>query len=134
MRYVIGFDLVDIDRFAEWDTYSASSLRRIFSEEEVNYCCSEKGRAAERFAVRFAVREALYKAISAWCMGSNVPPVLRIFRAVTVRVGPCGVVLHIDWPYLWNDFQRSEEIGAHCSVSHARAVAGASVLLFDVMQ
>lgn len=60
----IGVDTVDIERFALWHTYTQKMLRRIFSQEEIDYCLSDNSKSAQRFAVRFAAREALYKALS----------------------------------------------------------------------
>jgi phosphopantetheine--protein transferase-like protein len=59
-----GIDAVDISRFKYWHTYSAIRLRRVFSQEEIDYCLNIPAKSAERFAIRFAVKEALYKALS----------------------------------------------------------------------
>lgn len=60
---VVGIDAVDIKRFSRWATYSPSSLRRVFSPTEIEYCLRNPVKSSERFAARFAAKEALYKAL-----------------------------------------------------------------------
>jgi len=80
----IGVDIVEIDRFSLWHTYSRKKLSRIFSHDEIEYCLADKKKSAERFAVRFAAREALYKA---WCVAypNAVPPFLTLCASVMIQ-------------------------------------------------
>lgn len=134
VRYAIGLDIVDVNRFVLWNRYSVKALRRIFSQAEIIYCCSEPRLAAQRFAIRFALREALYKALSSWCVGKNMPPFLCLCRAVTVHTGAHGVSVDVDWDAVGIGGSMADAIGISCSLSHAEGTAGAVVLLFDVMQ
>lgn len=59
---LIGIDAVDIDRFKNWNKYCISSLMKIFTQVEIDYCLSNQSKTAERFAARFAAKEAAFKA------------------------------------------------------------------------
>jgi phosphopantetheine--protein transferase-like protein len=86
----IGTDIVQVDRFKSWANFSQEKLLRVFSEQELEYCCVRMVRQAhherlnlekvsvrpelvegcERFnleslASRFAAKEAFFKALSA---------------------------------------------------------------------
>src|SRR5687768_2793513 len=63
MKISLGTDLIAVSRFKHWHTFARKKLKRIFSEEEIDYCLQNAEKSAERFAVRFAAREALYKGI-----------------------------------------------------------------------
>lgn len=86
----IGIDVIEIDRFAHWHTYSHAQLQRIFSPAEIAYCMSVSTKSAERFAARFAAREALWKAL---CQAypDHTVPFLTLCRAVEVAHSPRGV-------------------------------------------
>lgn len=60
----LGIDAVEIKRFTKWHLFARKTLKRIFSEEELNYCLSIPKKTSERFAARFAAKEAFFKAIS----------------------------------------------------------------------
>ncbi len=76
----IGIDSVEIHRFADWHLKSSTSLKRIFSEAEINYCLRIQSKSAERFAARFAAREALFKALTP--ILKKPPPLLTLARNV----------------------------------------------------
>jgi len=59
----VGIDSIDIYRFNHWISFSHKKLLRIYSHEELSYCCAVPIKTAERLAVRFAAKEAFYKAI-----------------------------------------------------------------------
>lgn len=63
MLFGIGIDTIEVPRIANSiATYGDQFLRRIFSEEEIQYC-SRRPHATEHFAARFAAKEAYAKAI-----------------------------------------------------------------------
>ena len=64
MIQAIGVDLVEIKRFERWHSYSDTTLKRIFSQQEIEYARAEPRLSAQRLAARFAVKEAAYKALS----------------------------------------------------------------------
>lgn len=63
MIYGIGIDMVEISRFEKaWERWGDRFLKRIFTEDEIEYCYHTV-RAASRFALRFAAKEAFSKAL-----------------------------------------------------------------------
>lgn len=58
----LGFDLVDLERFAA--RLSPELVSELFSDAEAAYC-SGKARPAEHYAARFAAKEAVMKALGA---------------------------------------------------------------------
>ncbi len=63
MILAIGHDIVEINRFAHWHTYSLKKLSKVFNQSEIDYCLQHPAYTAQRFAVRFAAKEAAYKAL-----------------------------------------------------------------------
>lgn len=60
-----GVDIEDISRFEKYSSdKSTAFVKRIFSENEINYCFSFKN-PSPHLAVRFSAKEAVYKALSA---------------------------------------------------------------------
>ena len=57
----IGIDSVEVARFAHWYSYPHASLRRIFSNTEIDYCLARTAQSSAHFAARFAAREAFLK-------------------------------------------------------------------------
>ena len=55
----IGTDIEEVRRFEKLDI---KTLRRLFTEEELNYCSKSKNKA-QHLAVRFAAKEAVFKAL-----------------------------------------------------------------------
>ena len=68
----IGIDCVDISRFKKSNIMIKKSFRRIFTENEINYC-EKKENPAQHFAIRFAGKEAVKKALS----GLNIDIALK---------------------------------------------------------
>lgn len=64
MNISTGIDILEIERFKNWRKYKKSSLNKVFSIKELEYCLSDSLKSAERFAVRFAAREATFKALT----------------------------------------------------------------------
>jgi holo-[acyl-carrier protein] synthase len=57
-----GIDIVDISRFERFIQEGNDAIfRRLFTEEEIEYCGGKK-RSAQHFALRFAAKEAFLKA------------------------------------------------------------------------
>lgn len=61
----IGIDIVDVKRI-ERLIKNKRFLKRVFTDEEINYCGSKKN-SAQHYAVRFAAKESVWKAL-----GENV--------------------------------------------------------------
>ena len=58
----IGIDIVEIDRMAA-ALQREAFIKRVFSEEEQNYCEGRGGQRAASYAARFAAKEAAVKAL-----------------------------------------------------------------------
>ncbi len=57
----IGIDIVEVERIAKL-IKNKRFLNRIFSENEIKYCCNKKN-PVQHYAVRFAAKEAVWKAL-----------------------------------------------------------------------
>ena len=116
----IGIDTIEIERFAHWHSYSLKTLQRIFSNEEITYCLSQKNKSAERFAARFATREALYKAYS------YIPNVKKVsFLAFCKNVS----IQKIEGrPYITNTYI-AKDLRIHLSLAHSNTHATAFVII-----
>ena len=127
MKYAVGIDSVDIDRFSHWITYQPEQLNRILSTDEITYCMSSPAHAAQRFAVRFAAREALYKA---WCSASYIPyfPLLKLCRAARITHTPQGAArFEMDWALL--NLLSVDQPQIALSMTHSRYLATAIVIV-----
>lgn len=63
MTYGIGIDTIEVERIARSiANYGDQFVRRIFSEEEIEYSL-RRPHSAEHFAARFAAKEAYAKAL-----------------------------------------------------------------------
>lgn len=123
-----GIDVVEASRFAAWHTFSEKKLKRIFSAEEIVYCCAVPSRSAERFAVRFAAREALFKALS--MAGYGQIPFLRLCAHIKIHKKSGGEpILVIDWLGLFG--LHDGEIMSSISLSHTYTTATALVILYQ---
>jgi len=61
--YGVGVDIVEIDRIKEAvERWKRHFIKRIFTQEEINYC-TEKKDSYRCFAARFAAKEAVLKAL-----------------------------------------------------------------------
>jgi len=63
MIYGIGCDIIEISRIRKvYERYGRQFLKRIYKEEEIEYCLSRKD-PSPSFAARFAAKEAMAKAL-----------------------------------------------------------------------
>jgi len=121
----IGIDSVEVERFAHWHTYAPSTLRRIFSQEEIDYCLKNPLKTAERFAVRFAAREAFYKALSSAYPMLNVP-FLTLCKYITITKSENQA------PILYLNRQKpliQNNIKTFVSFTHTKNTASAFIIL-----
>ena len=121
----IGIDMVDIVRFANWHTYSHTTLRRIFSLDEIEYCTSLTSQSAQRFAVRFAAREALYKALCQAVPDYKIP-FLTLCKHTEIKKDMHGA------PYVvvnWGALQMQHSVHVLLSMTHTCSTAAAYVVV-----
>jgi phosphopantethiene--protein transferase domain len=125
----IGTDIVRIDRFKAWESYSYDQLRRVFTPHELLQ------RDAARLASRFAAKEAFYKALSASLVQLGYTEqefsLLFICQHVEVRKGVWDVpALQVAWKEVSRKIQKElPNIQAELSLSHEREFALAYVIL-----
>lgn len=120
----IGTDIIEVQRFSQWHTYSLQKLKRIFSVDEINYCLQIPTNSAQRFAVRFAAKEAMVKALS----GMEITlPLLYVFSHVSIVKNEKGKPLFLISETIKKILP--EKITTHVSLSHTKEYAVAFVVI-----
>lgn len=126
----IGIDSVNIERFDEYQLYSAEKLQKLFSPEEIVYCLG-KERPAVHFASRFATREAFFKAYQAMLhhyAQDHTANLFTINKKIQVMHTPKGLpYVSALWPDLLPEGVAIPQV--HLSITHTHEVATAFVLL-----
>ena len=70
MKVKTGIDIIEVNRIKEAiENLGDIFLKKIFTDEEINYCNKSKIMKYQHFAARFAVKEAVFKAISEYISG-----------------------------------------------------------------
>ncbi len=120
----IGFDLVDIARFARIAArHDAEFVSGLFGEAEIAWCAGRRRRDGH-LAARFAAREAVLKALGTGLVG------LMSWRDIEVvpgeAGGTAGLVLR---GAVGAEAGRQGVRRAHLALTMTRAVAAASVVL-----
>ena len=65
MKLTCGTDIIEINRIKEAiENLGDKFLKRIFTENEIEYCEKHKNQKYEHYAARFAAKEAAFKALS----------------------------------------------------------------------
>lgn len=65
MKVTCGTDIVKVSRIKDSiEKIGIEFIKRVYSDEEANYCESRKSAKYQSYAARFAAKEAVYKAIS----------------------------------------------------------------------
>lgn len=122
----IGIDTVDVKRFVHWHTYAPSTLRRIFSQEEIDYCLSNLTKSAERFAVRFAAREAFFKAVSSAYPTLKIPFLTLCKNVSITKDFNKGPKLQVNWKkFVLNN----KSVNILVSFTHTKATATAFIII-----
>lgn len=130
MIFGIGVDSVEIKRFESWLSYSPQLLRRIFSEQEIEYCLQNPTKSAERFAVRFAAREAFFKAYSMY-QPEHAIPFLTLCRLIAIKKSSNNApYLIVDWAQIATHLP-IPPIDMLLSFTHTQQIATAFVVLQD---
>jgi len=137
MIYGVGIDATEISRFNEWHTKSKNELKRIFSDEEIEYCLKISEKSAERFAVRYAAREAFFKSYqSAYFMITNKSSAISFLntcRHIIITRTSSGIPLcTVNWKKLQKDSELSlpsDRFKVHISLSHTQSCAQALIII-----
>ena len=121
----IGVDIVEVDRIEKALSNSKSMARRVFSDDEIEYCGGQKN-LFQHFAGRFAAKEAALKALgTGWQKGIR-------WKDVEVISGPLGkpqLVLHNEALRI---FEESGATSGCVTISHAEKYAVAMVVMEKV--
>lgn len=65
MKIKCGTDIIEIERIKESiESLGEKFLKKVFTENEIQYCESKKLQKYQHYAARFAAKEAIFKAIS----------------------------------------------------------------------
>jgi holo-[acyl-carrier protein] synthase len=90
---VVGVDLVDVSEvLGSIERFGDRYVRRIFTDDEIDYCRSRAPSLADqgmRFAARFAAKEATIKVLR-----TEARPDFRSIEVRRSKVGWCDLVLH----------------------------------------
>lgn len=140
MIYGVGIDVTEISRFNDWHTKSKTELKRIFSDEEIDYCLQTSKKSAERFAARYAAREAFFKAYqSAYFMITNTSPTISFLNTckhIKITKTCNGLPLcTISWAELQKSLELSlpsDQLKIHISLSHTQSSAHALIIIASV--
>lgn len=120
----VGLDLVAINRFSSFHTFTHKKLQRIFSPSEITYALQVPCKSSERFAARFAAKEALYKALSV-ALGKPPCPFLTLCKYTWIQCAPLPK-FHINWQKLG-----LPTFTVLLSISHTHEYAQCIVYIFD---
>jgi holo-[acyl-carrier protein] synthase len=116
----IGVDILEIDRIQHSiDELGDNFLRRVFTEDEIQYC-SSKHNAGQHFAARFAAKEAVSKALATGWRGDFA------WKDVEVMNDSLGQ------PHITLYGRLKEAVGGasiHVSLSHSRSHVVAMVMI-----
>ena len=65
MKIKCGTDIIEIERIKESiESLGEKFLKKVFTENEIEYCESKRTQKYQHYAARFAAKEAVFKAIS----------------------------------------------------------------------
>lgn len=107
-NFGIGTDIESIDRFKKFDyEKNESSLSKIFTKDELDYCFS-KNEAAPHLAARFSAKEAVFKALSD--MGESI----QNYREIEIIHNDIG------GPTVKINNEKSEKLQVKISLSHCK--------------
>ena len=110
----IGIDIEKVSRINKL-IKNKRFLKKIFSEEEINYCMSRKN-AAQHFSVRFAAKEAVWKALSSVKKGSLT------HKDISIKNNPAGKPVVI-LPAIMKKLQKNICVSLSHTDEYAAAIA-----------
>mgnify|MGYP002622404439 CR=1 FL=1 len=116
----IGTDIIEIDRVRR-AVKSEHFKRRVFTDNEINYCESRGQSAAASYAARFAAKEAFFKAL-----GTGIVTALKEVEVVNNLRGQPEIFLYGETKIL---AQEKYVDKIFLSLSHSREYATANVVL-----
>lgn len=125
----IGLDLVEIERFERWTTWSFARLNRFFSTEEIHYIMSSPTRVKARFASRFGAREAMLKALQQ-AVPTKQLSLLQVAKNISViPASKGGVTVFCNHHFLRALGLDPDRIKTHMVVSDTQTIAVVMVII-----
>src|SRR3990170_7256281 len=127
----VGIDLVNVERFNAWATFSHTRLLKVFTRHEIDYSLFLIELAPSRFAARFAAKEAFFKALCSY-LGMMPCQLSLILSSVEVLQEPNRApILRLDYTKLNQLIEPNSlpDLYAHLSISHEKGLAMAFVVL-----
>lgn len=116
----IGVDIIEIDRIkSAVEDYGDKFLNRIFTSNEIIYCCRRKSISIHELAVRFAAKEAFSKAMGVGILGLGRGNQGIAWKDLEISNN------HLGKPFLIYKGITLDK--AHISLSHSRDFAIATV-------
>ena len=109
----IGMDIIEVERIEKLAKKNPRFLKRVFTDEEIDYCNGKKNKY-QHLAARFAAKEAFFKALGKKINWADV-------GVVNLPSGKPELVLKREGPV---SFDRT-----YVSLSHLRDYACACVVL-----
>jgi holo-[acyl-carrier protein] synthase len=129
MKTLVGFDLVDCERCAQWIQFSDRALCKVFSPEEIRYCRHDRAQSASRFAARFAAREALYKALTPLQHAAPMPFLAFCQSVMVVKSTTGAPQIELKQEAMTSFYDLNTIVHLSLSLSHTVTTAGALVAL-----
>ena len=117
----IGCDIIEIARLAK-AIEKEHFVERVYTEQEIAYCCSRGKQAAASFAARFAAKEAVLKAFGTGLRGGKLTEI----EVVLNELGKPAVKLY---GYHKDLAERLGVNKIHLSLSHSQGNAVAFVTM-----
>lgn len=118
-----GIDLVENERLAEIIAkWGSKFLRRVFSDNEINYC-ERHVQASANYGARFAAKESFLKALG---IGMGMGVKLKEIEVICDENGKPDLVL---WGEAKAQIEKRSIVKVHLSLTHTKSYASAVVLL-----
>jgi holo-[acyl-carrier protein] synthase len=111
----VGIDIVDITRFNKDVILKKNIIKKIFTDNEIQYC-EKKDNSSQHYAVRFAAKEAVVKAFTCYDLSVS----LRHIEIINKKNG-CPYVKILDDKFSGFDIK--------ISLSHSNDIAIAFVIV-----
>lgn len=121
MKIKCGTDIIEIERIKESiESLGEKFLKKVFTQNEIEYCESKKAQKYQHYAARFAAKEAIFKAIS-----QNLPDKFALswsdYEVINNEDGRTIVKL--------KNFDMSSIEDIDLSISHCKQYAVATVVV-----
>ncbi len=113
----VGIDIAEIERFKD---KSDSFFRKVFTDNEIEYCL-QKGEPAQHFSSRFSAKEAVIKALGLMGIFDITYKDIEIINSEN-KVPSCRI---------YKNGKITDEFNVKISMSHARGYAAAVALISE---